>query len=259
MATICAAPATPRRMLSSLLSFLSDLWFSLLWRLLGARIDAALRPLKAELLSSLSGTVVDLGSGCGATLPYLSSSVQQLYLIEPNSRMHRDLRAAVQSSAQLRSASVHILGCGAEVLPLPDASVDAVVSVLTFCSISEPAAAVAEALRVLKPGGKLLFLEHVRASPPGALAALQRAADATLLYGWLSGGCRLHRDTVGLIQQAVPAGSWQAVQHSTEFVPGFPLPLARGWAEKRRKGPRAPVQLRYEAEGRGQELLAQGS
>ncbi|MEV0831522.1 class I SAM-dependent methyltransferase [Nonomuraea rubra] len=88
----------------------------------------------------------------------------------------------------------------AERLPLSDASVDAVVFCMVLCSLPDVAAALAEARRVLKPGGQVRFLEHVRADTPG-LARIQRVPDASV-WPYLAGGCHTGRDTLAAIEQA---------------------------------------------------------
>jgi ubiquinone/menaquinone biosynthesis C-methylase UbiE len=116
---------------------------------------------KREAFGGLPPTVLEIGAGAGANLRYL---------VEPNPYMHPPLRAAA------RRWGVHLdLREGtAERLPLPDASVGAVVSSLVLCTVRDPAAALREIQRVLLPGGRFWCVEHVRAPEGTALAALQR-------------------------------------------------------------------------------------
>ena len=95
---------------------------------------------------------------------------------------------------------VRVVDAVAERLPVPDGCVDAVVASLVLCSVHDPALALREALRVLRPGGELRFYEHVAARTP-ALRRLQRVVDATL-WPLLSGGCHTGRDTVAAITAA---------------------------------------------------------
>lgn len=207
----------------------NDSWFAAVWRAVGGRADRALRRRKHELLGPLAGRVVEIGAGFGSSLPYLGAGVTALTLVEPNTAMHAGLRAAAAASAHGDHTAV--AACGGEALGgIATASVDAVVSVLTLCSVRDPAAVVAEAHRVLKPGGRLVFLEHVRA-PSACVAALQRVVDATALYGLLAGGCCVNRDTVGAIARGA---AWASVDaHTAPAFREFPLPLAWGVAVKR--------------------------
>lgn len=208
-----------------------DPWFAWLWRALGPGVDRALAGLKRELLSPLTGRVVELGAGDGASLRHLTSArVTSLVLVEPNTDMHASLHAAVRASAHLAGAAASVVACGAEALPLPDASVDAVVSVLTLCSVGDARACVREAHRILRPGGRFVFLEHVAATSSCATGCLQRVADATAVYGCLAGGCHLHRDTLGTIRGAAVWASLTAA--STPHPRGFPMPLTWGVAVK---------------------------
>lgn len=212
-----------------LIALFRDAWFALVWRACTRRVDAALRGVKRSLLAPLAGVVVEIGAGVGSSLPYFSPAVTALHLVEPNAAMHAALRAAVRASAHPRAA---VLGCGAEALPLASGSVDAVVCVLTLCSIDDVPAAAREAHRVLRRGGRFVFVEHVRAAP-GLVSALQRVADATFVYPALAGGCRLHRDSVAAIERALPPGAWARVDATSAPHPrGFPLPLAWGSATK---------------------------
>ena len=209
----------------------NDAWFALLWWALGGRVDHALSSRKRELLAPLAGVVVELGAGMGTSLKYYGAGVTALLLVEPNLAMHAALRAA--AAATPHGPRVRIVDCGGESLGAVDtSSADAVVVLLTLCSVRDPARVVAEAHRVLKPGGRLGFVEHVR-SESACVALLQRAADATALYSLLAGGCHLHRDTVATIAAAVAPGAWASLDaRYAPAVAGFPLPLAWGVAVK---------------------------
>ena len=209
---------------------ISDAWFALLWRLIGSSIDRALRGVKRSLLADVRGDVLELGAGTGSSLPYLPASLSSLTLLEPNADMHASLRAAIAATPHLRTTRTSILGCGGESIPLPDASFDTVICVLTLCSVTDPAAVVSEARRLLRRGGVLLLLEHVRSHASACTRFVQRAGDATLVYGWLCGGCHLDRDTLATV---AAVGGWASVEMSDSTrAHTFPLPLVWGCATR---------------------------
>ena len=100
-----------------------------------------------------------------------------------------------------RRSAVEVVNGTADRLPLTDGSIDAVVTSLVLCSVPDQAVALAEAFRVLRPGGELRFYEHVAAEPDSRLDRVQRIADATI-WSWFSGGCHVHRDTAAAITTA---------------------------------------------------------
>ncbi|MEQ1801602.1 MAG: class I SAM-dependent methyltransferase [Gammaproteobacteria bacterium] len=109
-----------------------------------------------------TGRVLEVGIGSGLNLPYYTREVTRIFGLEP-SRLLREQAEAAASSAP---CPVELLSAGAESIPLESGSVDTVVSTWTLCSIPDLGAALAEMRRVLRPGGKLLFLEHGRAPDP---------------------------------------------------------------------------------------------
>jgi SAM-dependent methyltransferase len=115
--------------------------------------------LRRELLAGARGAALEIGAGTGLNLPHCPTDLDRLVLVEPGERIgdHIDLgRTPAGVPADLVRAP-------AEYLPFADASFDTVVSTLVLCTVADPERAVAEVARVLRPGGRLLFLEHVRA------------------------------------------------------------------------------------------------
>ncbi|CAM3201819.1 Ubiquinone/menaquinone biosynthesis C-methylase UbiE [Prescottella defluvii] len=158
-------------------------------------LDHLLRPHKRSLFGDLPRTVVELGPGVGANLRYLRPGTR-LIAVEPNPAMHDRLRArAARARVDLDLHSV-----GAERLDLPDASVDAVISSLVLCTVTDPAAVLAEVHRVLRPGGRYAFLEHVAAPDGSPLRRLQRAARRP--WRWTFEGCSCERDLQAVVEAA---------------------------------------------------------
>jgi SAM-dependent methyltransferase len=148
---------------------------------------------KQALFADLPERVVEIGPGTGANLRYYRPGTQ-VVAIEPNVHMHAPLRAA----ARRHGIDLELRAETAERIGLPDASVDAAVSTLVLCTVPDPAAAVAEIRRVLRPGGRLLFLEHVRAD--GGYGRMQRLAARP--WHWFFEGCDVRRDTERTIRDA---------------------------------------------------------
>lgn len=143
---------------------------------------------KKAIFSSLPASVVEIGSGPGANLRYYPPGAA-LTAIEPNPAMHAPLRA----NAARWGIDLTIRGLKGESLDLASESVDAVVGTLVLCSVDNPRKVVAEIMRILKPGGRFLFLEHVAAMKGTPLNRFQEWLAKPWL--WAFDGCHLNRDT----------------------------------------------------------------
>jgi len=152
---------------------------------------------RTALLADLRGDVVELGAGTGRNLRFYGEGVSSLTLAEPDRHMRRRLERAVAASPW--AARTRVVDWPAERLALPDTSVDAVVSTLVMCTVPDPAGALAEARRALRPDGRLLFWEHVASDDPRR-RAWQRRAEPIWLR--LSDGCHLCRETERAIANA---------------------------------------------------------
>lgn len=161
----------------------------------GERYEELVKERKRRLLDGLEGTVVEIGPGTGPNLRHLDEGVRWIG-IEPNPWMDSYLAR----EARRRGRRIHLIRGRAESLCLADASVDAVLSTLVLCSVDPLDSALAEIHRVLKPGGRLVFIEHVGAPQGSWLRRLQR----WIRPAWrrVADGCRPDRDTGQRIREA---------------------------------------------------------
>lgn len=165
-------------------------------RLFSAPEEAGLRQMRAELVAQARGRVLEVGAGTGLDLPHYGAGVTELVLTEPDPHMAKRLREAVASSElELRS---EVIEAPAESLPFGDASFDTVVSGLVLCTVPDPEGAVAEVARVLRPGGHLLFLEHVRGPEGSRRGRWQDRLERP--WGAFAGGCHPNRRTVDTLE-----------------------------------------------------------
>ena len=171
---------------------------------------------RATLLRGVEGRVLEIGAGTGWNVVRYPPGSNVTYT-EPDAHMGKRLRAK----------GVEVVTAGAEALPFVDDSFDTVVSTLVLCTVPDVPAALGEIRRVLAPGGKLLFLEHVRADPG---TKLERWQDR--LHGpWhaLARGCHCNRDTLSLL--AAEGFSVEDVRHEAwRFMPPIVRPVVIGSA-----------------------------
>jgi len=151
---------------------------------------------RKDLLAGLAGEVIDIGAGTGPSFGHYPAAVTRVLAVEPEPR----LRAMATAAARAAAVPVEVTGGTASALPAADASHDAAVVSFVLCTVPDQDAALTEIHRVLRPGGTLCFLEHVRAGTPGLVRA-QRLLDATV-WPRLFGGCHLSRDTAAAIERA---------------------------------------------------------
>jgi SAM-dependent methyltransferase len=156
---------------------------------------AGLAHLRDELLADLEGDVVELGAGTGANLDHLGPGIGRLTALEPSPAMADRLR---KHAARTVDHEVEVLEAPAEALPVATESTDTVISTLVLCTVRDPVQALAEIRRVLRPGGRLVLLEHVRGD--GATETVQRALDP--VWHVVGRGCHLTRDTRRLVEEA---------------------------------------------------------
>jgi ubiquinone/menaquinone biosynthesis C-methylase UbiE len=188
-----------------------------------------LRGMRAELLSEAGGRTLELGAGTGLNLAHYTGAVTELVLTEPDPHMARRLRRRLQDEPPA-PARVEVVEAPAERLPFEDGSFDSVVSTLVLCSVETPATATGEIARVLKPDGRLLYLEHVRADDDG-LARWQDRLERP--WGWLGAGCHPNRDTVAQLQ-AAGLETESLVRDRMPKAPPIVRPVVRGRARPSR-------------------------
>ncbi len=172
-------------------------WFARLW----VRIAAAMEghggaEHRERLLAGLTGRVVELGAGTGANFAHYPAGVVEVLAVEPEPHL-RELAVRAAERAPVR---VVVVDGTAEHVPAADGAFDAAVVSLVLCSVPDQGTALAELRRVLRPGGRLHFWEHVRADG-GGLARVQPLLDRTV-WPRVGGGCHTGRDTAAAIAAA---------------------------------------------------------
>lgn len=187
---------------------------------LGPKLD----PHREYLADDLNGVVLDLGCGTGATFPYLAGADVTVYGVDPSPAMRR--RASTRAT-ELGLDSTIVDGRG-ESLPFCDDEFDAAIVSLVLCSVERPAAVIDELVRVLRPGGELRILEHVR--DDGTRARVQRLLEPA--WRVVAHGCHLTRDPSGLLAGHPTLD----VLDLERFDPGVPVarPFVRGRFRHRR-------------------------
>jgi SAM-dependent methyltransferase len=159
------------------------------------RIDElGLRETRREVLAGASGRTLDIGTGTGSNLPLFPSDVEELILAEPDRHMTRVLRQKLKETTW---PDIELVQAPAESLPFADSSFDCVTCTMVLCTVPEPAEALVEVARVLKPGGKFLFLEHVRSEDPGFARRQDRLEKP---WRFIADGCHCNRDSLATIR-----------------------------------------------------------
>ena len=200
----------------------SALYDPLLW--VGERAGMAKR--RRELLAEANGHVLELGAGSGLNLPYYPEEIEELTLSEPSAPMVTKLRRRLRK-VNREGRQGQVVVATAEELPFDDDSFDTVVSTLVLCTVDDPRRAIEETARVLRPGGKLLFLEHVRADT----RRLARWQDR-LHRPWhaFAAGCNANRPTVDMLRES-PLSVEAVERDRWSWMPALVHPLAFGRAQ----------------------------
>ncbi|MFB7373865.1 class I SAM-dependent methyltransferase [Streptomyces sp. NPDC056222] len=165
--------------------------------------------LRTELLTGLSGRVIEIGAGNGLNFAHYPGTVSEVVAIEPE----RHLRTLAADAALRADVPVDVVPGAAEALPVKSEAFDAAVASLVLCTVRDVPRALAELHRVLRPGGELRFFEHGLAPSPG-MARAQRALDRTV-WPLLFGGCHTARDPL----TAIEASGFEPITHRRFTVP----------------------------------------
>jgi ubiquinone/menaquinone biosynthesis C-methylase UbiE len=182
---------------------------------------AGLATIRAELLARLHGNVIEIGAGTGANLPFYGSGIESLTLTEPEAPMVRRLERRVRADG----SPATVLRAPAEDLPFDDGTFDVAVSTLVLCGVADQPRALRELRRVLRPGGELRFIEHVRADDP----RLARRQDRMNVLNRVVVRCDCNRPTLDVIREAGFAVAH--LEHTTmPKVPSFVRPCIVGRA-----------------------------
>jgi len=189
-----------------------------------ASVEAAgLRARRERLLASASGRVLEIGAGTGANLPFYGEGVEAITVAEPEAPMARKLARRLREQRR----GITLVQAPAEQLPFDDAQFDTVVSTLVLCTVRDLAQALSEVGRVLKPAGRLLFIEHVRSEEPRLAAWQDRLNGFNRI---VAHGCNCNRSTLDAIRAAGFTVT-SLEQGRLAKAPPFVRPLIVGTAE----------------------------
>ncbi|HEY2207774.1 MAG TPA: methyltransferase domain-containing protein [Gaiellaceae bacterium] len=175
------------------MSLRSSLFAAMYDRMSRSSEEAGVGEMRQRLLGGVSGDILELGAGTGMNLSHYDEALASLVLTEPEPAMLRRL----QPKALKQAPNARVVQASAEDLPFEDASFDAVVSTLVLCGVDDQARALQEAKRVLRPGGRLLFIEHVRSDDP----KLARFQDRMNRLNHFLVGCDCNRQTLAAIEE----------------------------------------------------------
>ncbi|HZS15715.1 MAG TPA: methyltransferase domain-containing protein [Candidatus Dormibacteraeota bacterium] len=182
---------------------------------------AGLRACRRDLLAGVSGRVLEIGGGTGANLAFYGPGVESLTVTEPELPMMRRLERRARDQAPHAT----VVRAPAEDLPFEDGSFDVAVSTLVLCGVGDQVRALRQLRRVLRPGGRLLFMEHVRSDDP----RLARHQDRMNWLNRLMAGCACNRSTLASIEQA--GFTVARVEHGEiPKAPSFVRPMITGSA-----------------------------
>jgi ubiquinone/menaquinone biosynthesis C-methylase UbiE len=196
---------------------------------------AGLRAFRERLLAEASGDVLEIGGGTGANLPYYGPAVGSLTITEPQPPMLRHLERNVRArGAGQPGPQARVLRAPAEDLPFDDHSFDVAVSTLVLCGVDDQPRALRELRRVLRPGGRLLFIEHVQSDDPGTA----RLQDRMNWLNRLVVCCDCNRPTLDSIRSAGFAVA-QLEHTALPKAPPFARPAILGRAAVPAAAPRA--------------------
>jgi ubiquinone/menaquinone biosynthesis C-methylase UbiE len=170
-------------------------------------------PYRERIIHAAEGRILEIGAGSGLNLPLYGAAAKEVLALEPDPQLVR----MAEKNAERASPRVHLLEASAEEIPLDDSSIDTVVSTWTLCTIPDADRALREMRRVLKPGGRFLFVEHGLA-PELKVQKWQRRL--TPYWERISGGCHLTREIDRIVRDA----GFVLERLDTGYLPGGRLP-----------------------------------
>ena len=167
--------------------------------LLALAENAGQRETRRELIAQAQGRTLELGAGSGVNLPHYTAAVTELVITEPSPHMVAHLEGQLARD-ELRCGSAQLLRAGAESLPFEDASFDTIVATFILCTTPDPARVLDEIHRLLAPGGRYLFLEHVHAGEGTLLGRFQDLVE--IPHRYIAAGCHPNRRTEQLLERS---------------------------------------------------------
>jgi ubiquinone/menaquinone biosynthesis C-methylase UbiE len=182
-----------------------------------------MRERRHRLLRKATGTVLEIGAGTGLNLAHYPADLDALVLTEPVDPMARRLESRLRRSG----VRAKVMRTGAEAVPVEAGSIDTVISTMVLCTVPDPEAALAEIARVLRPGGRLLFCEHVSAGSPRRARWQHRLARPWAAF---AEGCRCNQDTLGMIERVLKIERLE--RDEWRGMPGLVRPLIVGEAAR---------------------------
>jgi ubiquinone/menaquinone biosynthesis C-methylase UbiE len=194
-------------------------------RALKATEENGLGAMRGELLAEARGRVIEIGAGTGVNLALYGDGAEDLTLVEPDPHMGAQLRKRL-ADRHGDPVPAQLVAASAEALPFPDDTFDTAVATLVLCTIPDPVAAIDELARVLRPDGRLLFIEHVRAEDASSARWQDRLEKP---WRFLADGCHCNRDTEANLRTS--SFKVESVDH-TKMPKAAPIvrPLIRGTA-----------------------------
>ena len=165
-------------------------------RALKAAEENGLREMRTSLLADARGRVVEIGAGTGVNLGLYGPEIEDLTLVEPDEHMSARLREKLTPGDAAPHPPRRLVEAPAEALPFTADTFDTGVATLVLCTVPDPGAALAELARVIKPGGRLLFLEHVRSADANRARWQDRFEKP---WRFLADGCHCNRDTAATL------------------------------------------------------------
>jgi ubiquinone/menaquinone biosynthesis C-methylase UbiE len=200
-------------------------------RALKATEENGLGAMRSELLAGARGRVIEIGAGTGVNVDLYGAGIEDLTLAEPDPHMAARLRARLETGEGAHAGAAvevpkHLIEAPAEALPFADDTFHTAVATLVLCTIPDPSAAIAELARVLKPGGRLLFIEHVRSDDPDRARWQDRLEKP---WRFMADGCHCNRDTEANLRAS--AFQVETIEHG-KMPKAMPIvrPLIRGTA-----------------------------